>query len=181
MPFINLVELVKQAREAGFSAEDINLLVAKEEQRYKQEVEREEKQIERDERQREREAKRLERQEEEAEKQRVHEIALARLRADGRESSSSSGNFPGLKLLRFQDGKDEIDYFLKRFERMAKLHKWEPSSYHIYIGSLLSGKALTAYVALPDDIVSDYEKLKEALLRAYNVDVDSYRKKFRET
>ena len=43
MPIINLVELVKQAKEAGFSAEDIKLLVAKEEERYKQEVERDER------------------------------------------------------------------------------------------------------------------------------------------
>ena len=37
------------------------------------------------------------------------------------------------------------------------------------------------YVSLPIDVVTDFEKLKEALLRAYSVDADSYRRKFRES
>ena len=110
MPHIDLIELVKQAKEAGFSAADINLLVAKEEERYTIELEREEKLSEREERHKERELKKVEleaieaekasrRQAEEAEKQRAHELALAQLkadRADDRGPNLTSGSFPGL-------------------------------------------------------------------------------------
>lgn len=46
MPSINLIELVKQAKEAGFTPADINFLVANEEKRYMKEVEKEERQKE---------------------------------------------------------------------------------------------------------------------------------------
>ncbi|XP_042870472.1 uncharacterized protein LOC122252196 [Penaeus japonicus] len=117
----------------------------------------------------------------EAEKQRSHELALANLKLENMDIGRSNENYPGLRLPNFQDGKDEIDDFLKHFERMANLQKWEYSSYYVYLGSLLSGKALKVYVSLPDEILTDYVKLKESLLKAYSVDSDSYRKKFRES
>nr|XP_027212198.1 uncharacterized protein LOC113805404 [Penaeus vannamei] len=80
--------------------------------------------------------------------------------------------YEGLKLPTFNDGQDDIDSYLQRFERFAKLHKWNKEDYHVYLGSLLRGHALKVYVSLPDDTVSNYEKLKEALLRAYSVDAD---------
>ncbi|XP_063615959.1 uncharacterized protein LOC134789212, partial [Penaeus indicus] len=81
----------------------------------------------------------------------------------------------------FTDGNDDIDDFLRRFEKLAGLQGWDPNDYHVYLGSLLGGKALQIYVSLPDDVLKDYRQLKDALLKAYNVDADSYRKKFKES
>ncbi|XP_063604424.1 uncharacterized protein LOC134779953 [Penaeus indicus] len=81
----------------------------------------------------------------------------------------------------FTDGNDDIDDFLRRFEKLAGLQGWDSNDYHVYLGSLLGGKALQIYVSLPDDVLKDYRQLKDALLKAYNVDADSYRKKFKES
>ncbi|XP_063613788.1 uncharacterized protein LOC134787019 [Penaeus indicus] len=81
----------------------------------------------------------------------------------------------------FTDGNDDIDDFLRRFEKLAGLQGWDSNDYHVYLGSLLGGKALQIYVSLPDDVLKDYRQLKDALLQAYNVDADSYRKKFKES
>ncbi|XP_063590528.1 uncharacterized protein LOC134767457 [Penaeus indicus] len=72
-------------------------------------------------------------------------------------------------------------YFVHLFEKLAGLQGWDSSDYHVYLGSLLGGKALQIYVSLPDDVLKDYRQLKDALLKAYNVDADSYRKKFKES
>ena len=218
MATLNLTDLVKNAREAGLSPSDINVLVEKEEKRYQSEIEREEKRLEREREEKrlelEREEKRLEREErlhererkkladaakeadkqreeaekqrEEAERQRAHELALAQIKVastdnDDKGDSKGGVSFPKLRMPNFQDGKDEIDDYLKMFERIAELQGWAKEKKHIYLGSLLSGKALKVYVSLPDNIVSDYSQLKESLLKAYNVDAESYRRKFRES
>ena len=171
---LSILELIKEARSAGLSPDDINALVAKEEDLYNKHIAREDRQLERD--QRKLDAERLE-----AAKKRDHELALAKLRKDSNETNGSKELFPGLKLTKFQDGKDEIDDFLKRFESMGELQKWKATDLHVYLGSILSGKALKIYVSLPTDVQKDYVQLKEALLKGYSVDSDSYRKKFRES
>lgn len=60
--------------------------------------------------------KERERQTLEAEKQRAHELALANLKLETREPNQSNDSYPGLRLPHFQDGEDEIDDFLKRFD-----------------------------------------------------------------
>ncbi|XP_037774920.1 uncharacterized protein LOC119571901 [Penaeus monodon] len=84
---------------------------------------------------------------------------------------------------KFDDGKDDIDDYLRRFEKLACLQGWDSHNFYVYLGSLLGGKALKIYVSLPDDVLVNYELLKDALLKGYNVDVDvdSYRKKFKES
>ena len=44
---------------------------------------------------------------------------------------------------------------------------------------MLRGKALKVYVSLPPDVADDYESLKKALLQAFQVDANAYRKLFR--
>jgi len=183
MATVDLIELVKHAKEAGLPPADINALVAKEEERYAKELERQERQMEREERQKERDFKRIELEAIEADKKRAHELELAKLNVSASENQSHTGKveFPGLKLPCFNDGKDEIDDYLKRFERVTELQNWGAQNYHIYLGSFLTGKALKTYVSLPDEILHNYDQLKDALLKTYSVDAESYRKKFRES
>ncbi|XP_037774647.1 uncharacterized protein LOC119571392 [Penaeus monodon] len=114
----------------------------------------------------------------EAEKQRAHELALARVRPENLSLNDSRDHYPKLRMPLFTDGNDDIDDYLRRFEKLAALQGWNSNDYHIYLGSLL---ALQIYVSLADDILKDYSQLKDALLKAYNVDADSYRKKFKES
>ena len=171
---LNVVELVKSAREAGFSTEDINNLIAREEERYNQQIEREE-------RQRERELKKVEIVATEACKQREHELELAKLRAESSDTTRRNPQFSELKLPKFSEGKDDIKDYLTRFERIASLQGWKNENYHIYLGTNLMGKALKTYASLPVAVLNDYSRLKEALLKAYCLDADSYRKKFRDS
>ena len=55
-----ILQIVSKAKEAGFSPDDINLLIAKKEERYKQERERDKQEKEREERREERELRKLE-------------------------------------------------------------------------------------------------------------------------
>lgn len=49
----------------------------------------------------------------------------------------------------------------------------------MYLGSFLQGNALKFYVSLPTENLTNYERVKEALHRAYSVEADPYRPKFR--
>lgn len=74
-----------------------------------------------------------------------------------------------------------MDSYLLRFEGIAEVQQWKRSEYHIYLGSSWRGHALKVYVSIPMNIVTNYKKVKDALLRAYSVDADSFRRKFRES
>ncbi|XP_069992741.1 uncharacterized protein [Penaeus vannamei] len=178
-----IVDIMKEAQALGMDSEQVSKLIQEDQKSAKEKADREERAAER-------ELKRCQLQSEEADKQRAHDKSMAELRLQNAfegNSNSVLGNndslqiYEGLKLPTFNDGQDDIDSYLQRFERFAKLHKWNKEDYHVYLGSLLRGHALKVYVSLPDDTVSNYEKLKEALLRGYSVDADMYRRKFRES
>ena len=83
------------------------------------------------------------------------------------------------KLPPFQDGKDDMDSYLKRFERYARSMDWEQSDWAVPLGALLTGKALEVYTRMPDEESSDYSKLKDALLHRFQLNEDGFRQKFR--
>ena len=74
-----------------------------------------------------------------------------------------------LELPIFRDGIDNIDAYLQRFERFAKLQNWETADYAMGLSTLLTGKALEVYARLPNADAADYTKIKMALLKNYNV------------
>lgn len=167
----SVTDILREAQAFGLNPEVIERL-----------LEHEQARDEREERASEREIKKLELELEEADKRRSHELAMAQLSCSNAESKSTSLQmYDNFRLPTFHDGQDEIDSYLQRFERLAALHKWDKQDYHVYLGSVLRGHALKVYVSLPDETVKDYEKLKEALLRAYSVDADRYRRLFRES
>lgn len=90
---------------------------------------------------------------------------------------SSTDTLP--KLPKFQDGKDDIDAFLKRFERYAKIVGWNRDNWSVPLSALLTGRALEVYIRMPDDQSSDYDKLRDALLRRYQLNEEGFRQKFR--
>ncbi|XP_037787649.1 uncharacterized protein LOC119583248 [Penaeus monodon] len=167
----SVTDILREAQAFGLNPEVIERL-----------LEHEQARDEREERASEREIKKLELELEEADKRRSHELAMAQLSCSNAESKSTSLQmYDNFRLPTFHDGQDEIDSYLQRFERLAALHKWDKQDYHVYLGSVLRGHALKVYVSLPDETVKDHEKLKEALLRAYSVDADRYRRLFRES
>ncbi|XP_071485282.1 uncharacterized protein [Diadema antillarum] len=79
----------------------------------------------------------------------------------------------------FQDGKDDIDAYLCRFERHATSVGWEQSDWGIAISALLTGKALSIVSRLTASESMQYEAVKKALLKGYDLTEEGYRLKFR--
>ena len=85
------------------------------------------------------------------------------------------------QLPMFIDGKDDLDSYLERFERFAKIQKLENSNFAIALSALLSGKALEVYARLSRKDATDYTKIKTALLKSYNLTEEGFRQKFRNS
>jgi len=83
------------------------------------------------------------------------------------------------KMPYFDEDKDCMDAYLNRFERFANAQGWKKESFSICLAALLKGKALDVYSRLPSDQVDDYDCLKEALLKRYQLTEDGFKRKFR--
>ena len=83
------------------------------------------------------------------------------------------------KLPSFVDGKDDLDAYLQRFERFATTAKWEKTGWTSKLSALLSGRALEVYSRLSEEAAQDYDRVKLALMKRYDLTEDGYRRKFR--
>ena len=77
------------------------------------------------------------------------------------------------------DGKDDLDAYLQRFERFATTAKWEKTGWASKLSALLSGRALEVYSRLSEEAAQDYDRVKLALMKRYDLTEDGYRRKFR--
>ncbi|XP_058622258.1 uncharacterized protein LOC131533845 [Onychostoma macrolepis] len=82
------------------------------------------------------------------------------------------------KLPVFQQGED-IENFLRRFERLARTWRWPEDEWSYRLVPLLTGQALEAYLAMDEDRAEIYADLKEALLEKFNISPETYRQRFR--
>ena len=98
------------------------------------------------------------------------------LSSSGVSVSDKSGIIP--KLPKFNSDKDNLDAYLLRFERYAKVRGWSKENWAISLSSLLDGKALNVYSRLPPTFADDYDQLKKALLNSFNLDEDGFRAKY---
>lgn len=100
-------------------------------------------------------------------------------------SVDQMGSFPseelkGLRLPKFEEGQD-IDVFLRTFERLASAQSWPRGQWAIKLASVLTGKARDAFVRIPAEESNDYDKVRRAILRRYELTSEAYRLKFRTT
>ena len=63
----------------------------------------------------------------------------------------------------------EMNSYLFRFERYATAQKWEPDTWATGLSALLQGKALDVYTLMPKEYALNYDKLKVALLKRYEL------------
>ena len=154
----------------------------KEERRRREDEERENRRQERELRKLEMEAELLKQKEAIEAAKREHELELARLgqgrnvaeRAELREDRAKAPKLPS-----FVDGKDDLDAYLQRFERFATTAKWEKTGWASKLSALLSGRALEVYSRLSEEAAQDYDRVKLALMKRYDLTEDGYRRKFR--
>ena len=83
------------------------------------------------------------------------------------------------KLPYFEESKDKMDSYLSRFEKYATVNKWDKNVWAAYLSTLLKGRALDVYDRLPTEDAADYNKVKNALSKNFDMSERGFRKKFR--
>ena len=74
-----------------------------------------------------------------------------------------------------------MDAYFKRFERFAKNAKWPAEEWATNLSTFLQGKALEVYSPLSTEDANDYEKLRDALLKRYQLTEEGFHQKFRNS
>ena len=85
----------------------------------------------------------------------------------------------GPKMPCFDERVDDMDAFLHRFEVYADSQGWRKGQWAVYLSALLKGKALHVYSRLPVKDVQEYETLKDALLKRFNLTEEGFKQKFK--
>ena len=110
---------------------------------------------------------------------REHELKMASL---GKQSPSEKASaFDPSRNIRlvppFQE--KEVDKYFAHFEKVADSLNWPKESWVLLLQSVLVGKAQEIYGSLSVEQSSNYEHVKEAILKAYELVPEAYRQKFR--
>ncbi|CAH2330621.1 71 kDa, partial [Pelobates cultripes] len=125
-----------------------------------------------------------ERESAEREAQRRHELELAKLQFTLQSSLNSNASESSTRRLRkddfpsLEEGTD-LDVFFKSFEKVCRQHQLPSDQWGRYLTPQLKGKALDVFVSLPPETDNNYEAIKSALQKTFNLTPESYRKKFR--
>ena len=85
-----------------------------------------------------------------------------------------------LRLTKLSDSED-IEAYLTTFERMMRVYEVPEDRWVFKLAPQLTGKAQQAYAALGADEAVEYRRVREAVLRRYDVSEESYRRRFRTT
>ena len=73
-----------------------------------------------------------------------------------------------------------MDSYLLRFERYATVQKWEPNTWATGQSALLQGKALDVYALMSKDDALNYDRLKVALLKRYELTEEGFKRKYKK-
>ena len=174
-----LTELTTIGERLGYTGTDLQTFVQDErkklEDKSKEDMDRAERRALRE------EARELaQRQENEA--ARKHEADMMQLRKELGETPrppASDLGYSAPKIPPFEEQRDSMDSYLERYERHAKAHKWDEADWAVRLSAHLKGKSLEVYSRLPVADANDYDKLKLALLRYYQMTEEGYKVKFR--
>ena len=110
---------------------------------------------------------------------REHELKMAGLGIHSPKDKASA--FDPARNIRlvppFQE--KEVDKYFAHFEKVADSLNWPKESWVLLLQSVLVGKAQEIYGSLSVEQSSNYERVKEAILKAYELVPEVYRQKFR--
>ncbi len=108
------------------------------------------------------------------------QLDLERTRVSGTTSDGTAARVKDQepRLARLEDTED-IEHFLTTFERLAEVYQWPRGDWAIRLIPLLTGKARSAFVAMNPSQTQDYDQLKQAILKKYEISTETYRLRFR--
>ncbi|KAJ8039339.1 hypothetical protein HOLleu_17020 [Holothuria leucospilota] len=84
------------------------------------------------------------------------------------------------RLKQLELGEDNVEKFFNHFEKLGEQLKWPRDKWSILIQSNFTGKAQEVYSALSIEDSTDYDKVKKAILQAFELVPEAYRQKFRK-
>ncbi|KAJ8051186.1 hypothetical protein HOLleu_04654 [Holothuria leucospilota] len=119
---------------------------------------------------------------------REHEFRLKQLElgvikgSDPKIGLDTGGLFDVSKHVKFvpKFQEDNVEKFFNHFEKLGEQLKWPRDKWSILIQSNFTGKAQEVYSALSIEDSMDYDKVKKAILQAYELVPEAYRQKFRK-
>ncbi|CAB4016297.1 Hypothetical predicted protein, partial [Paramuricea clavata] len=161
-------------------------------EKYKYEFELKKLEFEREERERERERERQRDEREEREREKARELELRRLElehalelkklelaggsVEGHPGTSRSSSFDITKHIRlvppFQE--QDVDKYFLHFEKVAENLKWPKEHWALLIQCVLTGKAQEIYTQLSLEQASNYDTVKEVILKGYELVPEAY-------
>ena len=98
-------------------------------------------------------------------------------------TAGTLGHGPANKLEAARPAKltdsDDIEAYIPTFERLMAAYGVEKAHWVVRLAPQLSGKAQQAYAAMPTEEAGQYDKVKEAILRRYDINAETYRQRFR--
>lgn len=105
------------------------------------------------------------------------------LATPSRESERSRSSFvnPHNLIPVFNENRDDLDAYLKRFERVANGQEWPKEKWATALSLCLDGEALKVFGRLSPEESMDYDKVKMALLQRFHCTAEGYREKFRRS
>ncbi|KAJ8027657.1 hypothetical protein HOLleu_32860 [Holothuria leucospilota] len=131
--------------------------------------------------------KEMEREREREKEAREHEFRLKQLelgviKASDPKIGLDTGGFDVSKHVKFvpKFQEDNVEKFFNHFEKLGEQLKWPRDKWSILIQSNFTGKAQEVYSALSIEDSMDYDKVKKAILQAYELVPEAYRQKFRK-
>jgi hypothetical protein len=177
-------------RKLEADKEQAAILLEKHERDKKRDQEDKQRELEKDERdkQREQEDKQREREKDERDKHREHDFKMAQLQMQAEHGLPIENNNratpqfrvdSAAKLLPKLVSEQETETFLITFEKIANLNKWPKENWAAVLQTQIKGKGLKVFSELSLEECKDYEKLKKAILTAYELCPEVYRKRFR--
>jgi len=184
----SVTELVSLGTKIGLTGDQLQSFI-----REQQEVERQERARDRDYKaaalehekiklslEKEKADKEIQRAEREIEKARV-QLELKKLAIENGQNGDDSfikGGLRGPKMPPFDEDKDNMDSFIYRFERYAEAQKWQKTDWSVYLAALLRGKSLDVYSRMTETEATDYDVLKAALLRRFQLTEEGFKQRF---
>ncbi|KAJ8029964.1 hypothetical protein HOLleu_29511 [Holothuria leucospilota] len=149
------------------------------------------KELEKEEREMQMQWEEREERERREEKAREHEFRLKQLelgviKASDPKIGFDTGGFVVSKHVKFvvkfhvKFQEDNVEKFFNHFEKLGEQLKWPRDKWSILIQSNFTGKAQEVYSALSIEDSIVYDKVKKAILQAYELVPEAYRQKFRK-
>ena len=119
---------------------------------------------------------------EEKERERLFQLRIKEIEFNEKSKSDTSKIFDVTKHIRlvppFQE--KEVDKYFLHFEKVAENLKWPKEHWTLLLQSVVIGKAREIYTQLSLEQSSDYDTVKEFILKAYELVPEAYRQKFRD-